>query len=127
MHPVYPAFFQFYIHWMGTKSYGQSLKSGFEVLKRIRSNWPKYKDDSPWAGQFLMERERGKWPICFLYSNKDTMMNAAYIERIAEELKTKNPERFILLHNFLNTPHVAHMQFKPDEYVTMLEKLLQNV
>jgi hypothetical protein len=68
--------------------------------------------------------ETASWPLLFLYSDRDRMMPAAFVERVIEAQKAADSRRFIQAHNFRTSEHVSHFKDFPEDYKAQIKYFL---
>jgi hypothetical protein len=122
--PFCTIFYNYYIDRMDkSKSFAVCLQEAKMVAKRFDPNWKKFSNVWPWPGDYMLV-ERASWPLLFLYSDRDRMMPAAFVERVIEAQKAADSRRFIQAHNFRTSEHVSHFKDFPEDYKAQIKYFL---
>lgn len=100
-----------------------SIWSALRITPALYMNWLKY-GNNEWAGNYLMNTEREKWPLCFIYSQNDKLMAHTFVDRVVQTKIKQDSNRIIIVKKFKESGHVAHYKMFPNEYVDQVSKFL---
>jgi len=64
-------------------------------------------------------------PMLFLYSMEDQITSGKGVEEFIQKLKERNSK--VTWHCFTGTTHVAHLHYKPSEYIESVGKFLSKI
>ena len=106
-----------------SKSLADRVRKTWEVYKVARVNWERFKEAHKSPGHHMLEKD-GEFPLLFLYSEKDKLIPARFMDALVERQRDEFG-RMVRAKNFGASGHVAHFKNFPDEYEEEIVRFMQ--
>jgi len=106
---------------------GQTLWEVWDQIRFLLKNWAKHKH-VPWVGAYMMQQEREKWPLLFIYSKNDKLLPYMYLDELIE-VQTKTGRQVVSKRFDKSGPagHVAHLKYHTEEYKRTVKTFMDSI
>ena len=88
--------------------------------------WRELEDPSvSWVGDYLKYEDSGPWPLLFIYSKKDRLIDWRFISGVVAEQEARG--RRVTSLCLEGSGHVAHLKSQPELYTNTIKHFLQHL